>query len=281
MTQYHAGVPFERVHIDFMGPLPETTKGNSNILALVDQFTKWFEIIPLPSQTAEETARAAVNEGFTMFGCPFTIHSDQGRNFESALFKSICRTLHIHKTRTTPYRPSANGQVERFNRTIMDAGRCFVSTSQTDWDVYLPQLASAIRSSVNRMTGLTPNMMMLGREINMPADLVFRPPGQENTDENEYVRNLKKAMLQAHEIARQKLKSSHAYMERDYDIRIRKVEYKPGNLVYTLNMAHTKGRNKKLDSPWKGPGVVLQRITACVYHVQLEKSVIIINHDRM
>ena len=81
--------------------------------------------------------------------------------------------------------------------------------------MYLPQLASAIRSSVNRMTGLTPNMMMVGREINMPADLVFRPPGQENTDEEKYVRNLKKAMLQAHEIARQKLKSSHAYMKRD------------------------------------------------------------------
>ena len=34
MTQYHAGVPFERVHMDFIGPLPETTKGNSNILDL-------------------------------------------------------------------------------------------------------------------------------------------------------------------------------------------------------------------------------------------------------
>lgn len=56
MTQYHAGVPFERVHIDFMGQLPETTQGNSNILVLVDQFLKWVEIIPLPSQTAEETA---------------------------------------------------------------------------------------------------------------------------------------------------------------------------------------------------------------------------------
>ena len=64
----------------------------------------------------------------------------------------------------------------------MDVVRCFVSTSQTDLDVYLPEMASAIRSSVNRMTVLTPYMMMLGREINMPADLVFRPPGQESTD---------------------------------------------------------------------------------------------------
>jgi hypothetical protein len=41
-----------RVHIDFLGPLPETNSGNSNILVMVDQFTKWVEIIPLSSQTA-------------------------------------------------------------------------------------------------------------------------------------------------------------------------------------------------------------------------------------
>jgi hypothetical protein len=74
LTRYHAGVPFERVHIDFMGPLPETTKGNTNILVLVDQFTKWVEIMPLPSQTAEETTKALVDEVFTRFGCPLTIH---------------------------------------------------------------------------------------------------------------------------------------------------------------------------------------------------------------
>lgn len=61
LSRYHTGVPFERVHIDFMGPLPETAKGNTDISVLVDQFTKWVEIIPLPSQTAEETARALVD----------------------------------------------------------------------------------------------------------------------------------------------------------------------------------------------------------------------------
>jgi hypothetical protein len=163
----------------------------------------------------------------------------------------------------------------------MDAVRCFVSKSQTDWDIYLPQLASAIRSSVNRMTGLTPNMMMLGREVNMPADLVFKSPMSDDTDHEEYVMKLKNAILHAHEIARQKLKSSHAHMKRDYDVRIRQREYKPGDLVYILDMAHLKGRNKKLDSPWKGPGIVLERITSYVYKIQMEKAITIINHDRL
>ena len=123
---------------------------------MVDQFTKWVECIPLPSQTAEVTARALVNEFCSRFGFPFEIFSDQGRNFESALFTGM------HKTRTTPYRPSGNGQVERFNRTLMDALRCYVQGSSKDWDIWVTQIAGAIRASINRQIGYTPNMLMLG-----------------------------------------------------------------------------------------------------------------------
>jgi hypothetical protein len=61
MTIYHAGAPIERVHLDFLGPLPKTERGNEHILVIVDQFTKWVECLPLPSQSAEVTARAAVD----------------------------------------------------------------------------------------------------------------------------------------------------------------------------------------------------------------------------
>ena len=52
----------ERVHLDFLGPLPRTERGNEYCLVMVDQFTKWVECIPLPSQTAEITAQATVND---------------------------------------------------------------------------------------------------------------------------------------------------------------------------------------------------------------------------
>jgi hypothetical protein len=53
MIPYHAGTPMERVHLDFMVPLPKTRKSNEYVLMMVDQFTQWTECIPLPSQTAE------------------------------------------------------------------------------------------------------------------------------------------------------------------------------------------------------------------------------------
>ena len=117
----------------------------------------------------EATARAAVDGFSPRFGFPFHLFSDQGRNFESKLFEALCKALEIHKTRVTPYRASANGQVERFNRTLMDAVRCFLRKAQDNWDQLVQQIAGAIRASVNRSTWFTPNMLMLGREVNTPA----------------------------------------------------------------------------------------------------------------
>ena len=93
-------------------------------------------------------------------------------------------SLEIHKVRTTPYRASSNGQVERYNRTLMDAVRCFIKDSH----LHLQQIAEALRSSVIYRTGYTANKMMLGRELNIPAYLMFPVPAEEHQDiEREYI----------------------------------------------------------------------------------------------
>ena len=71
-----------------------------------------MEAFPLKNQLAETVVGAVVRECVAQFGSPLKIHTDQGRNFESELFKEMCELLELGKTRTTSYRPSANGQVE-------------------------------------------------------------------------------------------------------------------------------------------------------------------------
>ena len=99
-------------------------------------------------------------------------------HIESRMFKEICDLLNIVKTRTTPYRPSANGQVERMNRTILQILRCFIQGQQEDWDLHLATVGMAIRSTVNRQTGFTPNFLMLGREVLQPIDFMLNPGGE-------------------------------------------------------------------------------------------------------
>jgi hypothetical protein len=50
-----------------------------------------------------------------------------------------------------------------------------------------------------------------------------------------------------HEIARETLRTAQETMKRDYDSKMREVEYQPGDFVYVLDTAHIKGRAKKLD----------------------------------
>ena len=124
LVKYHAGAPCERIHLDILGPFKPTKTGNQYILMLICQFTKWIEAYPLPNQRAESVARVTIDNFISRFGCPLQIHTDQGTNFTSNLFKAICDILGITKTRTTPYRPCSNGQVERYNRTILQTIRC-------------------------------------------------------------------------------------------------------------------------------------------------------------
>ena len=208
LGQYHVGSPLERVHVDFLGPFTPSTKGNQRVLMIVDQFTKWLECFPLPHQNAEETARCMVNGFISRLGCPVEIHTDQGKNFDGKLFATVCDLLQITKTRTTPYRPCSNGQVERYNCASLQLIWCFLKSNQKSWDEHLQQLAGAIRSTVNRHTGFTPNMMMLGREVMLPVDLMLGSIIQEETTSAEYVMRLQQILCQVHTFAREFLQSS-------------------------------------------------------------------------
>ena len=82
---FHAGYALERVHIDIMGLLVETQKGNKYILVIVDQFTKWVEAFPLKNQLAETVAGVVVRVFVAQFWCPLKIHTDQERIKEVAI----------------------------------------------------------------------------------------------------------------------------------------------------------------------------------------------------
>ena len=78
------------------------------------------------------------------FGTPLQVHTDQGRNFEIQLFTDIGKLLEVKKTRTTSYRPSSNGQVERYNQMVLSFIRCYLVDKVTQWDKHLPTLGMSI-----------------------------------------------------------------------------------------------------------------------------------------
>src|SRR5208282_5305082 len=135
--------------------------------------SKWGEAILLVNHTAPTVARALLIHVLSRFGAPRQLLSDRGPEFESALFEQLMRWLDIDKLRTTPYKPSTNGAVERFHRTLNSMLGKIVSDGQRDWDERLPLVIAAYRASCHGSTGYTPNRLFLGRETCMPLDLVM------------------------------------------------------------------------------------------------------------
>ncbi|GBM67920.1 hypothetical protein AVEN_181367-1 [Araneus ventricosus] len=98
LQRYNVGAPFERMAFDILGSFPVTTKGNRYVLVLMDYFTKWPEAISIPDQEASTVAEELVRSWISCYSVPMILHSDQGTNFNSALFTELCNLLGILKT---------------------------------------------------------------------------------------------------------------------------------------------------------------------------------------
>jgi len=142
----------------------------SNVL-----LTKWPEAYAIHNQEAATVARMLC-DFFYRFGMPQELHSKQGRNFESAVFRECCQLLGITKTRTTSLHPQSDGMVDRFIRTLTDGLAKMCSAGQDDWYEILPSFLMAYRSAVPEPTGYKPSRLMLGRELRLPADLLMGHP---------------------------------------------------------------------------------------------------------
>ena len=279
------GAPLDRLFTDILGPLPTTPRNNKYILLVTDHFSKWVEIFAVPDQTAETCASKLVNEVISRFGCPLEIHSDQGRNYESDLFKNLCEMLEIKKTRNSPRNPKCNGQAERFNKTLLNMVKSYLKEEQTDWDLNLGILAGAYRAAVHESTGLTPNLVMLGRELRMPAELMTGgviPATSENADAGSFVDRLRKKINHAHNIARKHLMQATRKQKSFYDVKLSFHQYKPGDCVWYLT-GNKPGQSPKLQCKYEGPFVVVEKLNELDYLIQKEYRgrTTVVHHDKL
>ena len=267
----NAGSPMERVAIDIAGPLPVSTSGNRYILVAMDYFAKWPEAYAIPNQEATTVAQVLVNEFFSRFGVPYELHSDQGRNFESNVFKECCKILGIRKTRTTPMHPESDGMVERFNRTLGQELAKQCKNQQDDWDKHLPLLLMAYRSAEHESTGYTPAQLMIGREMRLPIDLMLSPPPHADMTSptvTDFARELRYQLSLSHAYARENLKISSEAMKLRSDARASTELLEHDDQVWLYNPKRKKGLSPKLMSPWEGPYTVVKRLSDVTYRIQ-------------
>ena len=181
---------FLHVHIDIVGPLPSSA-GFQYCLTVVDRFTRWPDSFPIPYITAEIVSRALLSGWIARFGCPQTITSDQGRQFESQLFHSLAKMCGIHLSRKTPHHPAANGFVERLHRTLKAAIMCHADEQGT---AALPLVLLGIRTTYKEDLQSSAADLVYGESLRVPGELLV--PAIPKVEASTFIQQLRRHMDQ-------------------------------------------------------------------------------------
>ncbi|GFN82032.1 gypsy retrotransposon integrase-like protein 1 [Plakobranchus ocellatus] len=276
--------PFDKVAIDIVGPMMMSDSKNRFILTLVDAATRWPEAVPLKSISTTDVANALFNI-FTRLEVPKEILSDNGQQLVSKAMEEVMTMMGIQRRLSTPYHAQSNGMVERFNGSLKTMLRKLCTEKPQTWDKMIPAVLFAYREIPNVTTGYPPFMLMYGRRVRGPADMIAdQYIGQQNTLKeaafvHEYAKNLQREITDSCKIAAETAKNQlQSYREAKSDHR-RYREFAKGDKVLILLPQDENNLFMKYQGPYKIDGVAqnnnyifIMRNGKRMYHANILKK---------
>ena len=155
--------PWRRLHIDYAGPFY-----GKMFLLVIDAHSKWLEVEIVNSANTITTLEK-LRRIFATHGLPSTIVTDNGSVFTSEEFQTFVLRNGIVHSRTTPYHPASNGQVERvvqmFKEGIKRSGSGSLETK-------LSRFLFHYRTTPHTTTGATPAELLMGRHLRTHLDVM-------------------------------------------------------------------------------------------------------------
>ena len=253
--------PFETVGMDFFGPLPTSKNGNIMVLVITDHFSKFVELFAMKRGTEVEVAKCLVEQIIARHGPMQKLISDRGQSFVSQVIQEVYKLFKIRKINTSAWHPQANGQTERFNKSLANMLTVYCEEYHEKWDEYLPYLAFCYNSGASETTKISPFKVIYGRDPRFPTELGlgtanYTGPGALAADIEANFKTIRDIVLANTGLAQ------HKMIIRADKTKPRK-EYRVGDKVWLYTLLKTTNekdknnetvrRAKKLKFPWQGP----------------------------
>ena len=271
-----AGFPFQRLCMDFVGPLHEkrlrVTK-NKYIFTVRDTFSKWMEAFPVPAATSDAALSCLLTHVFPRFGIPEVLHSDRGTHFTANVFPAVAKRLGIKLTTTPAYNPKSN-PVERAHQDLGNILRAMMQDTDEGWETLLPQAVFAMNTTVHTSIGVSPFRVLFGRDPSTPLHLIYGDPNDRRETSadtaQQYAHDVQQRLHAAHRAVREELDAAVERRRRQYHQEVS--IYHPGQLVWLFTPAATPGVSRKLQTFWTGPWRILECVNQVTYRIQPDPS---------
>ncbi|CAH2220102.1 jg14834 [Pararge aegeria aegeria] len=240
-------VPFHTIHVDHLGPFVRSKRGYTYLLVIVDGFTKFCFIKPVRNTNSLNAIRALEDIFFT-FRVPDRIISDRGSCFTSHTFTRFCMDRGTKHILNAVASPRSNGQVERYNRTILDSLKAMtVKYGEKNWDNHLGKIQWGLNNTIQKTTGKTPSEVLFGTLMNSEMNPILNavPKG---SDKNCDVSVLRQGVKDRIDIEQVKQKQTFDKGRKPAQL------YAEGELIkITKTCFNNDGQSKKLMPSYIGP----------------------------
>lgn len=256
-------VPFHCVHIDHLGPFVKSKLGNTYILGIIDGYTKFIILRPVRN-TKSKTSIAVLRDVFGIFGAPKLLISDRGTSFTSSEFAEFAQQLEIKHIKNAVAMPRANGQIERYNRTILASLAALThGDNDKNWDAHLNIVQWSLNNTLNKGIGKTPSEVVFGKRTVNITESHLHDLTHENTDlEGSCIDEIREEVSQLIE------KNQHDMANRFNKNRCPAKMYALGDLVLVQKQLNNPGDSNKLLPRYSGP----YRVTKLLGHDRYEVS---------
>jgi len=260
-----------KVAIDVTGPHPQSSKGNEFMVTILDHFTKYAFAFPVRAHDAITVAKHLVERVFLMYIVPLQLLSDRGAEFEGSLLTEVCRLLEVDKIRTTSYKPSTNGALERVHWTMNTMLGKIVSENQRDWDTHVAYVLAAYNVTEHSATGYSPNMLVFGRELRFPNQLLYTDVEDQEVasiSSVDFVAERLVLFKKSFALARETLGNAVERSKKRYDMRVKPEIYQVGEWVYYFCPRLRMGRSPKWQRFYSSPFLVIEKLELVNLRIQ-------------